>query len=99
MLRGTTNGVRPTSGHKRLRGGCHYTTHGYNKGPGLKFDFGLLTTFFLFIKFLVGKVCCVPWLSPHYRSTVGSRLSEHVGTGGCSDNRNVRIIELLIKSF
>ena len=34
MLRGTTNGVRPTSGHKRLRGGCHYTTHGYNKGPG-----------------------------------------------------------------
>ena len=27
-------GIRPTSGHKRLRGGCHFTTHGYNKGPG-----------------------------------------------------------------
>ena len=31
--------------------------------------------------------------------TVGSRLSERVGTEGCSDNRNVRIIEVLINSI
>ena len=31
MLRGTINGVRPTSGTKDSRGGCHYTTHRYNK--------------------------------------------------------------------
>ena len=29
--------------------------------------------------------------------TVGSHLSEHAGTGWCSDNRNVWIIELVIK--
>ena len=34
-----------------------------------------------------------------FSNTVGSHLSEHVGTRGCSDNRNVRIIELLIKNF
>ena len=29
----------------------------------------------------------------------GSRLSERIGTEGCSDNRNVRIIEVLTNSI
>ena len=31
--------------------------------------------------------------------TVGSCLSERIGTEGCSDNRNVRIIEVLTNSI
>ena len=34
-----------------------------------------------------------------FRITVGSRLSERIGTEGCSDNRNVRIIEVLTNSI
>ena len=35
----------------------------------------------------------------HYGATVGSRLSERIGTEGCSDNRNVRIFEVLTNSI
>ena len=31
--------------------------------------------------------------------TVGSHLSERIGTKGCSDNRNVRVIEFLTNSI
>ena len=34
-----------------------------------------------------------------YTCTVGSHLSERIGTEGCSDNRNVRIIEVLTNSI
>ena len=53
-------------------------------------------SFFIWDGALFHERVCIVHIN---NSTVGSHLSEHVGTGGCSDNRNVRIIELLIKSF
>ena len=37
--------------------------------------------------------------SQYLDNTVGSRLSERIGTEGCSDNRNVQIIEVLTNSI
>ena len=47
---------------------------------------------------IIDRAVALPLLIPLV-CTVGSCLSERIGTEGCSDNRNVRIIEVLTNSI